>query len=241
MRAWLALGLLLWVAPAAAHRNYTRPDLHVTCKVGQGALLCGLSLPERVLAQILGHPVAFATLPDPAAQVALRDELAAVLRRANPVSLDGRRVDPEVRETTFLLDLPHDALADAPTAPDVRLHQSGFNVVRIVLARPFTSPPKQIAFTWDLDAAYTTTSPDEVPEPRLPVIPVNLLYEGQWTSFEHTPEEPGFTWHAPQTTPAPAPPPPPTSRSRAIRCGSTRASSISTCRRARWRTPRRGR
>ncbi|MEZ4473999.1 MAG: hypothetical protein R3F60_25070 [bacterium] len=210
MRFLAPLLVLALAGPALAHRTYTRPDLHVTCKVGQSALLCGLSLPERVLVQILGHPMAFQAAPTPAQQTALRDELARVFLRANPVLLDGQRVDPEVREVTLLLALPHDALDDPALAvPGIRLHQSDFNVVRLVLARPFQAPPRQISFTWDLDSAYTTTSPDLNPEPRLPIIPVNLLYEGQWTTFEHTPEEPGFTFHAPRATPAPAPPPPP--------------------------------
>lgn len=202
--------VFLMAGPAAAHRNYTRPDLHVTCKVGTKALICGLSLPERVLAQILGGPTGLEVVPDAARQRALRAELTEVFQRHNPVEVDGQRVAPEVRETVILLDQPHnDLITNENQVEGIRMHQSGFNVVQVVLGYPLAGPPRQIRFTWDLASAYTTTSPDERPEQRLPVIPVSLLYNGEWLTFEHTPQEPQFIWHTPDAPALPDPPPPP--------------------------------
>lgn len=198
---------------ALAHRNYTRPDLAVTCKIGNKALLCGVVLPERVIGQILDDPAVVSVLrsdaiPAHAEQIALRDALVAVFRRHNPVRIDGAQVAPTLRSTTMLLAMPHDALESSGAAAEgVTLHATDTPVVRLVFGYPFSTPPRRIDMIWNLDAAYTTTSPDARPEPRLPTVPVSFLHDGQWQRFAFTPDEPQHIWHAPRTQ---GPPPVPT-------------------------------
>lgn len=209
MRRTLWVTLLLSLGVAHAHRNYTRPDLAVTCKIGNKALLCGVVLPARVIEQVLGDPPDFGGVPSHAEQIALRDALVAKFRAHNPVRIDGERVQPVLRSATFLLKLPHDALEESGVAAEgITLHASENSVVRLVFGYPFRAPPKRIDMTWDMVAAYTTTSPDRRPEPRNPTVPVSFLHDGDWQRFAFTPDEPQHIWHAPRTAgPPPIPRP----------------------------------
>lgn len=209
----LFCGLL--IGPAHAHRNYTRPDLAVTCKVGNKALLCGVVLPARVVEQVLGRAPDFGGVPSHAEQIALRDALVEVFTSENPVRINGQRVTPTLRSATFLLKLPHDALTASGAAADgITLHASSNSVLRLVFGYPFTAPPTRIDMTWTLASAYTTTSPDARPEPRKPAVPVSFLHDGRWDRFEFTPTEPQHIWHAPRRA---GPPPVPTPRPAAPR------------------------
>ncbi|MGK0360218.1 MAG: hypothetical protein ACI9U2_002531 [Bradymonadia bacterium] len=205
---WAAIGC---GASAHAHRNYTAPDLAVTCKIGAKALLCGVVLPARVMGQVLGDAPQFNDIPTHDEQIALRDGLLSVFKAHNPVRIDGVRVQPELRSTTLLIKLPHDALeSSGAAAQGVTLHASDANVARLIFGYPFAKAtlPARIDMIWDLEAAYTTTSPDARGEPRLPTVPVSFLHDGKWQRFSFSPDEPQHIWHAPRTVgPPPVPMP----------------------------------
>lgn len=166
-----------------------------------------------MIGQVLGDAPVFGGVPDHQEQTALRDALLKVFLTHNPVRIDGTRVQPTLRSTTLLLKLPHDALEAAGVAAEgVALHASNADVARLVFgyAFPKSTVPTRIDMTWDLDAAYTTTSPDARAEPRLPRVPVSFLHDGRWQKFAFSPEEPQHIWHAPRTlSPPPVPKPRP--------------------------------
>ena len=172
-------------------------------------------LPARIIGQVLSAKptlaLPFDSIPTHAEQTALRDALLGVFQSHNPVRINGVRVEPELRSTTLLIKLPHDALESSGVAAEgITLHASDANVVRLVFGYPFpqAAQPARIDMTWDLEAAYSTTSPDARAEPRMPKVPVSFLHDGKWQRFSFSPEEPQHIWHAPRTLgppPVPAP------------------------------------
>lgn len=206
----VALLCLLLPLSAQAHRNYSNPELAWTCKLGEKALLCGMSAPLGAIERVLMRQLRFENAPTPDVQRALRTELETLFRLKNAVEIDDQRAMPKARSMTLLLDLPHADMEDpAVQVPGVKLHQSRWDIVRFVVSYPIAQRPKKIALTWDTAAALVRIT-KEGRLARIPELPGSLMIDGRWVEVRFTPESPTFVWRdgeTPQMYSGPVPPP----------------------------------